>query len=193
MSDANIVGKYISKRTERPQNRALCAFYVWSGVIPHSAFKRRIWSNYEKTTKDLQRLRHLPTVWGNGQVSFWRWIWRGGGSAQPGLQNVCADEIKGENRMITPMQMYCLLKLDAIGGFSLMLGVLSSSTLLLCSIFYWTSRDVEESRNENLFFARMIKISFIVLILSAIVTTFVPTTKEMALLLDLPKIESAGD
>lgn len=95
--------------------------------------------------------------------------------------------------MITPMQMYWLLKLDAIGGFSLMLGVLSSSTLLLCSIFYWTSRDVEEARNENLFFARMIKISFIVLILSVIVTTFVPTTKEMALLLDLPKIESAGD
>lgn len=36
----------------------VCVLCVERG-IPHSAFKRRIWSNYEKTTKDLQRLQSV--------------------------------------------------------------------------------------------------------------------------------------
>lgn len=37
----------------------VCVLCVNRGYFPHSAFKRRIWSNYEKTTKDLQRLQFV--------------------------------------------------------------------------------------------------------------------------------------
>lgn len=37
----------------------VCVLCVDRGCVPRSAFKRQIWSDYEKTTKDLQRLQFV--------------------------------------------------------------------------------------------------------------------------------------
>ena len=89
--------------------------------------------------------------------------------------------------MITPMQMYWLLKLDDINGafsnaFVLSILVLIVSTVILCASF--------EAGDVKIY--KLGRISVLVSLLSAILfscaVTFLPTTKQMAAIYVVPAI-----
>ena len=89
--------------------------------------------------------------------------------------------------MITPMQMYWLLKLDdIITGCALMCGVLVGCVLLSALTFCY-AKDVENKKVGN--YASIAFLLFVMgLIFFSAVTVFLPSTKQMAAIYVVPAI-----
>ena len=89
--------------------------------------------------------------------------------------------------MITPMQMYWLLKLDdIITGCALMCGVLVGCVLLSALAFCY-AKDVENKKVGN-YASIAFLLSVMGLIFFSAVTVFLPSTKQMAAIYVVPAI-----
>lgn len=89
--------------------------------------------------------------------------------------------------MVTTTQMYWLTKLDALEGFSVvmtMLGLLVTAVAtMLYAAFSWNTMEYERRMMRNI-----LRVSVPVLAIGIAVDVFVPSTKEMAAILVVPRI-----
>ena len=89
--------------------------------------------------------------------------------------------------MITPTQMYWLLKLDDIGTmFSIIVGT-SIVAVFISAIFYCASKSVEDEVVAKISVHALI-LSLICSVVFLILNTFLPTTKQMAAIYVVPAI-----
>lgn len=89
--------------------------------------------------------------------------------------------------MITPMQMYWLLKLDDIGTtFSIIVGA-SIIIVLISAFLYCISKGAEDEATTKIS-VHMLILSLICSIIFLILNTFLPTTKQMAAIYVVPAI-----
>lgn len=89
--------------------------------------------------------------------------------------------------MITPMQMYWLLKLDDIGTmFSIIVGT-SIAAVFISAIFYCASKGAEDEVTAKISVHALI-LSLICSIVFLIINTLLPTTKQMAAIYVVPAL-----
>ena len=93
--------------------------------------------------------------------------------------------------MITPMQMYWLLKLDDIGTMFSIIVVTSIVALFISGIFYCASKGAEDEVTEKISVHALI-LSLICSILFLILNTLLPTTKQMAAIYVVPALVNNG-
>lgn len=100
--------------------------------------------------------------------------------------------------MITPTQIYWLTRLDSIKGFG-SLFVAFSIMLFFCLVFLTVGKTTEEINEGKSvlasklgFFVRLVTVIFLASLLPFIgITCFVPTTREMAAIIIVPKIANS--
>lgn len=89
---------------------------------------------------------------------------------------------------MTAWQMYWITRLDGINfiscGGMLILGLAS----LICLIGYCINRYLDKDEDVWKLFRRLMAFSIPAFIISTLVAVFVPTTKEMATIIILPKV-----
>lgn len=89
--------------------------------------------------------------------------------------------------MITPMQMYWLLKLDNIGTmFSIIVGA-SIVVVFISAFLYCMSKGAEDEATAKIS-VKMLILSLICSVIFLILNTFLPSTRQMAAIYVVPAI-----
>ena len=90
--------------------------------------------------------------------------------------------------MITPMQMYWLLKLDDIFNASLPLFILAIFVFVVCSIGTVIYKDDDDYKGQYKGFKTIRNISVWFVLLFGSIVVFLPSTKQMATIYVVPAI-----
>lgn len=90
--------------------------------------------------------------------------------------------------MITPMQMYWLLKLDDIFNASLPLFILAMFVFVVCSIGTVIYKDDDDYKGQYKGFKTIRNISVWFVLLFGSIVVFLPSTKQMAAIYVVPAI-----